>query len=129
MAIPDKAQKFVKFSFYAFSVDILTILSSKLMALWRWRCSYYVPKTICILYWVHYLQTRLWEKINQVRISCPHLVSGRPKSGCFFGRFTVELVWKSFSARNNSLEPPVFLFSNSRLHGLKESIKRVERFD
>ena len=31
-----------------------------------------------------------------------------PKSGCFFGKNFVELVWKSFSDRNNSLEPPVF---------------------
>ena len=26
----------------------------------------------------------------------------------FFGKFTAELVWKLFSGRNNSLEPPVF---------------------
>ena len=25
----------------------------------------------------------------------------------FFGKFTAELVWKSFSGRNNSLEFPV----------------------
>ena len=31
-----------------------------------------------------------------------------PKPGCFFGKIFVELVWKSFSDRNNSLEPPVF---------------------
>ena len=32
-----------------------------------------------------------------------------------FGKLTVELVWKSFSGRKNSLEPPVFWFSNSRV--------------
>ena len=46
-----------------------------------------------------------------------------------FGKFAVELVWKSFSGRSNSLEPLVFCFCNSRLYGLEESIKRVESFD
>ena len=54
------------------------------------------------------------------------LVSWSPKSRYFFGKFTIELVWKSFSGRNNSLEPSVFWFSNGRLYDLKESIKRVE---
>ena len=56
------------------------------------------------------------------------LVSLSPKSRYFFGKFTMELVWKSFSGRNNSLEPSVFWFSNGRLYGLEESIKRVESF-
>ena len=30
-------------------------------------------------------------------------VSRSPKCGCFFGKFNVELVLKSFSGRNNSL--------------------------
>ena len=47
----------------------------------------------------------------------------------FFGKFAVELVWKSFSGKNNSLEPPVVLVFNSRLYDLEESIKRVESFD
>ena len=47
----------------------------------------------------------------------------------FFGKFAVELVWKSISGKNNSLEPPAFLFFNSRLYDLEESIKRVESFD
>ena len=46
----------------------------------------------------------------------------------FFENLTVELVLKLFSGRNNSLEPPVFLFSNSGLYGLEESIKRVGSF-
>ena len=33
-----------------------------------------------------------------------------PKSECFFGKFTAEQVFKSFSGRNNSLQPPVFGF-------------------
>ena len=37
-------------------------------------------------------------------------------------KITAELVWKSFSRRNNSLEPPVFFsFSNSLLFGVEES--------
>ena len=39
----------------------------------------------------------------------------------FSGKFTVELVWKSFSGRNNSLELPIFGFSNSLPHGHEES--------
>ena len=35
------------------------------------------------------------------------------KTYIFFGNLTAELVWKSFSGRNNSLQPPtVFLFSS-----------------
>ena len=42
------------------------------------------------------------------------------------GKLNLELVWKSFSGRNNYLEPPhVFWFSSSRLCGLEKSIKRV----
>ena len=37
------------------------------------------------------------------------------KSGSFFGKCYVELVWKSFSGRNR------FLFSNSLLYDLEES--------
>ena len=32
------------------------------------------------------------------------------KTWMFFGKFNVELVWKSFSNRKYSQEPPVFLF-------------------
>ena len=38
----------------------------------------------------------------------------------FFFKFAAELVWKSFSGRNNFLEPPVFLFPNSLPYGLEE---------
>ena len=41
-------------------------------------------------------------------------VSKSPKYGCFFGKFNVELVLKSFSVRNNSVEAPVLPY------GLKE---------
>ena len=48
----------------------------------------------------------------------------------FFEKVTVELVWKSFSGRNNSLEPPVsFYFLTVVLYGLEESIKRVWSFE
>ena len=46
-------------------------------------------------------------KTIQVWISCLRLVSRPPKSECFFGKFTTKPVWKSFSGRNNSLEPSV----------------------
>ena len=39
----------------------------------------------------------------------------------FFGKFTVEKVLKSFSGRNNSLNPPVFGFCDSLPFGLEES--------
>ena len=39
----------------------------------------------------------------------------------FFEKFTVELVLKSLSGRNKSLEVPVFGFSHSLPYDLKES--------
>ena len=38
----------------------------------------------------------------------------------FLGKFTAELVWKSFSGRNDAIETPNFRFSNSLLYGLEE---------
>ena len=35
--------------------------------------------------------------------------------------FLENLLWKSFSSRNNSLEPPVFGITNSLQYGLEES--------
>ena len=49
------------------------------------------------------------------------LVSEPPKSGSFFGKFTLKLVSKSFSGKNNSLEAPAFRFLNSVPYGLEES--------
>ena len=43
------------------------------------------------------------------------------KSGCFFGKFTAELVLKEFLGKNNFLEVPVFGFSNSLPYSLEES--------
>ena len=43
------------------------------------------------------------------------------KNGSFFWKFTVELVWKSFSGKNTSLKVSIFLFFNSLLYGLEES--------
>ena len=51
------------------------------------------------------------------------LISRPPKPGCFFIKFTVEKVLKSFSGRNNSLEPPVFGFCDCLLYDLEESIE------
>ena len=42
------------------------------------------------------------------------------KSGCFSGKFTAELVSKSFSDGNDSLDPPVLEFSNTLLYGLEK---------
>ena len=42
------------------------------------------------------------------------------KSGCFSGKFTAELVAKSFSDGNDSLDPPVLEFSNTLLYGLEK---------
>ena len=39
----------------------------------------------------------------------------------FFGKIFLELFWKSFSGRNNSLEPPNFWFHNSLPYSLEES--------
>ena len=61
----------------------------------------------------------IWEKF-QVWISCLWLVSRPPKSGCFLRNFTAEKVLKSFSGRNNALEPPVFGFANRLPYGLEE---------
>ena len=33
-----------------------------------------------------------------------------PMSGCFFGKFTVQQILKSFFSRNDSLEPSVIRF-------------------
>ena len=41
----------------------------------------------------------------------------------FFGKFTAELVLKSFSGGNDSLEPPVLGLSNSLLYGLEKLIE------
>ena len=65
-----------------------------------------------------YVEGHVKKKI-QVPISCLWLVSRPPKSGCFFGKFTVEQVLKSFSGRNN-FKPPVFEFCDSLPFGLEE---------
>ena len=62
-------------------------------------------------------------KKTQVSISCLWLVSRPPKSGCFFGKFTVEQVLKSFLGRNNSQKPLAFGFCGSLPHDLEESIE------
>ena len=41
----------------------------------------------------------------------------------FFGKFTAELVLKSFLGGNDSLEPPVLGLSNSLLYGLEKLIE------
>ena len=46
-----------------------------------------------------------------------------PKSGYFFEKIYVELLWKSFPGINNSLEPPVFWFSNTLPYDQEEMQK------
>ena len=75
----------------------------------------------CSKHYVEFMCRRACEKKIQVRISCLWLVSRPPKSGCFFGKLTVEQVLKSFSGRNNPLKPPVFGFCDSLPFGLEES--------
>ena len=55
------------------------------------------------------------KKLIQIWISCLWLVSRPPKSGCLFGKFNEEQILTSFLGRSNSLEPPVFRFSNRRI--------------
>ena len=72
------------------------------------------------LYYIEIICRRACKKTH-VWISHHQLVSRPPKSGCFFWKIFVELVWKSCAGRNNSLELPVFWFSNSLPYGLEES--------
>ena len=48
----------------------------------------------------------------QVWISCLWLVSRPAKFGCFFWKNFVDLFWKSFWGRNNSLDPPFLTIFN-----------------
>ena len=58
-------------------------------------------------------------KKNILSVSCLWFISRPPKPGHFFGTFTEELVLKSLSGRNRSLEAPVFGFSNSVSYDLE----------
>ena len=54
---------------------------------------------------------RLWVMWNLNFMSS--VVFQASKTYIFFGNLTAELVWKSFSGRNNSLQPPtIFWFSS-----------------
>ena len=62
------------------------------------------------------------------KISCLWLVSRFPQFGCVFGKSFVELIYKSFSGNNSSLELPDFcIFRQFSIWSGR--IKRVERFD
>ena len=93
------------------------ILPSNLIALWR--CSYLVSKTNFIL--SSYVEGYVIKKFKSEL--CLWLVSSPPKSGCFFEKFTVEQVLKSFSCRISSQKPPVFGFYDSFPYDLEESIE------
>ena len=71
------------------------------------------------LYYIEFIYRRTCEKeasLNFMSSACKPT-----KSGCFFGKFTVQQVLKSFSGRNNSLEPSIFGCSDSLPYGLEES--------
>ena len=103
-----------KILFLTFSVDFLKFSP---LNLWYFEdVSIKYPKQF--LYYIDFICKRHVKKI-QVWISCLQLVSRPPKYGCFFEKFTVEQILKSFSGRNNSLKPPVFEFSDSLSYGLQ----------
>ena len=109
-----KAQKIVKFSFAAILTDFIFCPQN----LWHFedvpiKC----PKQF--LYYIEFICRRTCEKkasLNFMSSACKPT-----KSGCFFGKFTVQQVLKSFSGRNNSLEPSIFGCSDSLPYGLEES--------
>ena len=66
------------------------------------KTNFYITKFVC---------KRLWVMWNLNFMSS--VVFQASKTYIFFGNLTAELVWKSFSGRNNSLQPPtVFWFSS-----------------
>ena len=68
-----------------------------------------------------YVEGHVMQKFkSELNVFC--LVSRPQKSECFFGKFIVEKDLKSFSGRNNSLNPPVFGFCDSLPYDLEESI-------
>ena len=66
------------------------------------KTNFYITEFVC---------KRLWVMWNLNFMSS--VVFQAPKTYIFFGNLTAELVWKLFSGRNNSLQPPtVFWFSS-----------------
>ena len=94
-----------KFSFLVFSTDFSFALNTY-GTLNMFLLS--VQTNFCILYWVHMYKS-IWKK-NLVWGLCLWFVSRSPKSWRFFEKFTVELVLKSFSGRNNSVEAWFWIF-------------------
>ena len=78
-----------------------------------------------ILYYIKLICRRAKKSWYVQKISIANFMSSfgfqASKIWMFFGKIFAELVWKSFSGRNSSLEPPVFWFSNSLPYGLEES--------
>ena len=78
------------------------------------------PKQFLGLYWVH---KRLCKKKSSLNfISLVGFQASKIWMCFFLAKFTAEQqVLKLFSGRSNSLEPPVFRFSNSLPYDLEES--------
>ena len=91
----------------AFSANFLKNFAPKIcgtlkMFLLSGKTNFYIIKFIC---------KRLWVTWNLNLMSS--VVFQASKTYIFFGNLTAELVWKSFSGRNNSLQSPtVFWFSS-----------------
>ena len=110
-----KLKKPLKFSFLVFSADFFEFYTQYL---WLFE---YVPNKCPnqFLYYIEFIFRRAYEK--NLSLSFMFWFISRPqKSGCFFGKFTADLVLKEFLGKNNFLEVPVFGFSNSLPYVLEE---------
>ena len=72
-------------------------------------------------FYIEFICRRACDEKIQVLTLCLWLVSRPLKSGCFFGKFTVEQVLKSFSGRNSFLKSSVFGFYNTLSYDLEKS--------
>ena len=104
-----KAQKIVKFSFVVFLDDFFFNFALKTYGTLKMfvLCAYNNFYIILSSYLKEHVQKN--SSLNFM----PPVGFQASEIWMFFWKFTAELVWKSFSGRNNSLEPPVFWFSNS----------------
>ena len=91
-------QKIVKFSFVDFLADLFLNFALQTYG----TLEIFLLSAQNNLYIILSSYVECAKKI-QVWMSCLQLVSRPPKSGCFFGNFTAELVLKSFSGGYNSL--------------------------
>ena len=74
------------------------------------------------IYYIEFICIRAYEKkiLPEVHVF-DGLFPGLQNLDIFLEKFTVELISKSFSGRNNSVKVPSFVFSNSLPHDLEKS--------